>query len=75
MRFRGITLGVAGFAVWLIATFAVVEWRTSSSVACGEAISYWNIVDEHFTPRPKADSPFWDEITPAWNNMVEACMS
>ena len=76
MRLRWTALGVVGFVVWIISIVAIIEWRTSSSVACGEAIAYWETVDGHFILRPpEDDSPFWDEITTAWNNTVEACES
>ena len=70
--YAAITFGIS-FAVVEWRTPAVVEWRTPSSVSCDEAVRYWNTVDEHFSPRPRQDSPDWNLITGAWDNMVETC--
>ena len=49
------------------------EARGRQSAAGGDHRSV-PIGTERFANSPTKRA-FWDEITPAWNNMVEACMS
>ena len=46
MRFRWIALGVAGFAVWLVATFGVVYAAIELAEDDAQAIVIWRSDDE-----------------------------